>query len=83
MIYSFRAECLHDVDELLKVIRGTLVREYRRDPGYPDVEIEFDSPADLAILKAIMSIVEDGHVMRETLRTCPLSENNLEREYGV
>jgi hypothetical protein len=52
------------------------------DP-FPDVAIEFESPSDLAALKALCDLVEDGHVMRETLRPCPLNENNLKRTKGA
>ena len=45
--------------------------------AFPDVAIEFESPAALAILKS----VPDSHVMYETLRACSLQENSLERTF--
>lgn len=80
--YSFRAECWPDVEQLLALAEGTVTMKRFMDPRLPDVEIQFESPADLGVLMAITDLIPDAHVIRETLRACPLSENTLERECG-
>jgi hypothetical protein len=80
MIYSLRAEFQLDLDEFLSMAPVHAVRErYHKWPTFPDVVMEFESPAPLGTLKALCDLVKEGHVMRETLRPCPLSENDLKR----
>lgn len=81
--FSFRAECLEDVrrfqcaclsSRLVVVIPNKLV---------PDVDVEVRADASLESLRNAMRRVVDGHVMLQTLRECPLSENPLERNYDL
>jgi hypothetical protein len=81
MLYSFRAECWLDVLGFIALARGEIVLAYQ-DRQYPDVEVEFESDMDLGTLKAMTDLVEDAHVIRETMRARPLSQNDLTREYG-
>ena len=78
MIYSFRAECQLDVDEFIR-ITGVSIRQLRKDPLFPDVEVEVESAFDLGMLVAFTERVEDAHVIRQTIRACPLSDNSLDR----
>lgn len=43
----------------------------------PDREVEFESSADYATLRLAIAGIDDLHVVRETLRAVPLSENTL------
>lgn len=84
--FSFRAECQVDVDCFLQKssdsnIKVTVTKTVKDTNGFPDVEIEFQSEAKLEDLIKVMQDVEDGHVMYQTLRQVPLSENNLQRKY--
>jgi hypothetical protein len=79
--YSCRAEGLVDFARFLLV-----ANEYVwmvRVGGDRDVEIQFDSRLGLAALRSLLEEVADTHVMRQTLRACPLSENDLERDFDV
>lgn len=89
--YSFRAECLDDVKNFQRVcaIAG-IAATFRVEPGVfqmpeppsgPEVQMETDVP--LEQLRVVMRQVVDGHVMLQTLRACPLSENSLERDYDL
>lgn len=65
--YKMRAECQVDVGRfLLTVHTGRLTMRYLELP-MPDVEATFTSPVSLSALRAIMAVIVDGHVMRETV----------------
>lgn len=49
----------------------------------PDVEVEIYVDATLEDLAAILSKIPDSHVMQETLRNLPASENSMERTYKL
>lgn len=92
-IVSFRAECSQDVEGLLEraaMVYPMQVSEVRVEDcqlkgniPIPDKDVEMIVSGDLTIarLHAVMLAVPDGHVMAETLRAVPLSENSLERRY--
>ena len=63
--YSFRAECLVDVARAVLLLHDT----------DPDVELEMQSTLEREALAERLGRIEDGHVMVETLRPCPLAEN--------
>lgn len=64
--FKFRAECLHDVVELLKIMP---VQSYQiRTIGVPDVEVEISCDAFRDEVIAYMEQVPDSHVMIESLR---------------
>jgi hypothetical protein len=54
-----------------------------RDAGFPDVDVELEAGATLEAIRSVMRDVQDGHVMVQTLRACPLAKNTLERDYTV
>lgn len=81
MIYSFRAECWPDVVRFIGVANGAITIAFQ-DMRYPDVYVQFESHVDLGTLKACTDLNDEAHVIRETLRSCPLSANDLGREEG-
>jgi len=85
-IYSFRAECQADLDQLVRKLRSSAIHCFMsgaQDKQFPDCEVELETDAPLETIRNSMRAVEDGHVMVQTLRACPLAENSLERDYGV
>jgi hypothetical protein len=85
-IYSFRAECQRDVDQLSYALTSAGIYssvQSTRDAGFPDVEVELEANATLETIRNVMRDVEDGHVMVQTLRACPLAKNTLERNYSA
>ncbi|OJW46185.1 MAG: hypothetical protein BGO63_03705 [Candidatus Accumulibacter sp. 66-26] len=82
-IYSFRAECPADVEAFKAKCVDARVRVVTReepDKLFPDVEVEMETEASMDALQTLLREVVDGHVMLQTLRACPLSENSLERD---
>lgn len=79
--FSFRADCLADVLDLLGSSRmGALGRvTIIPDGTFPDVEVELDSGMTQKQLLNLMGGMEDGHVMSETLCMCNLRSNPMER----
>lgn len=84
-IFSFRAECLVDVQRFKAQCEklGLASILSAREGVAPDVGVEMETAASLEIIQDVMRSVVDGHVMRQTLRECPLSENSLERDYDL
>jgi hypothetical protein len=83
-IYSFRAEYQADVDQLRQALTTDGISssmQITRPDQLPDVQVELETPAKLETIRNIMRGMEDGHVMVETLRACPLAKNSLERHY--
>ena len=79
--FSFRAECLADVLELLgsnemKTLGRVIIAP---DGRLPDVEVELNIQMTQRQLLAIIGGIEDGHVMGETLRMKDLRLNPMER----
>lgn len=64
--FKFRAECLHDVVELLKIMPCYCYNI--RTIGVPDVEMEFSCDAFRDEVVAYMDQIPDSHVMIQTLR---------------
>jgi hypothetical protein len=85
--YSFRAEAPADLERFQKacVAAGLLASVQDNTVFDPlgDVEVEFQSDATLDQLRGVFRALADGHVMLQTLRECPLSENSLERDYDL
>ena len=84
--YSFRAECVLDVSALQTECERAKLSTFAHitpDEVFPDVEIELETDTDLEHLRSLMRKVQDGHVMVQTLRECPLKENSLERDYSI
>lgn len=92
-VCSYRAEMYHDQAEVLRLLWElypkynlnslivTQVMEYQFPTLEPLVQITSDTVPPSAILEVLQSI-PDGHVMVDTLRPVPLSENSLKRDYG-
>lgn len=82
-IFSFRAECFHDVQEALAHVRDFPVSEMRIifPDGFLDTKVELTADTDLETVMAALRAVPDGHVMVQTVRQCPLSENSFERDW--
>jgi hypothetical protein len=59
------------------------VTDARLHPPLPDVAIEFRSTLEIRAVKALLTLVEESHIMIQTLRECPLSENSLARDWSV
>jgi hypothetical protein len=83
-VYSFRAECPHDLEQLtialqLRDVSCSIVATQGR--GLPDCTAEIETEVALDIIRDVMRGVEDGHVMVQTLRACPLRDNSLERDF--
>ena len=85
-VFSCRAECQDDVDAFMEAAKAAevemLVRAFA-DKVFPDVEVEITSQASKEILMALMRNSEDAHMMRQTLRAVPLSENSMEPDDRV
>lgn len=84
-IYSFRAECLVDVERFLSKANELSIKltKDNQDEVFPDIEIEFESDTDIEGIRNVLRQVVDGHVMIQTLRPVPLSENSLERDWDL
>ncbi len=85
--YSCRAECWCDVQGVLNAFSASglpyQVVACRVDDPHewlPGYELEIRTTAGRGTILALMRTIDDTHVMRETLRACPLAENSLERE---
>lgn len=90
--FSFRAECNLDVDRFCRMVRRRFPRIFNvqitalkfNDGRFSgEMAVEVDTTETLESLMDAMRDVIDGHVMLQTLRELPLSENNLARNYDV
>jgi hypothetical protein len=74
--YKFRAECMHDVQELYNIVnfRDTVTNfVVTLDPvGLPDVDVSFTSTLSAEEICALMDTIPDTHVAMESL---DLAEN--------
>jgi hypothetical protein len=52
-----------------------------RNYPFTDIEMTLGAPLNIESLHRYMGQIKDGHVMRQTLRALPLSENNLQRRF--
>lgn len=89
-MYSCRAECDIDIANFLAAAdkAGTNIDVRTRvvDPDdcfKSEMVFEFGSSASIDLLRAIMRECVDLHVMRQSLRPCPLGENSLERDDDI
>ena len=67
--YSFRAECRHDVLQFLALPEAASLKKIiiTPDPMFPDVEVEIETELTLKNVMNALELIEDGHVMVETL----------------
>ena len=89
--YKFRAECDLDVMKfalkfnqngkgLIKDMQIVRQKIYDTIP-IPDVEVTFQSSVPIDHIKQVMAMVEDGHVMYQTLK--PEAEYTGKREENI
>lgn len=72
ILYRFRAECVHDVAELIKSIPFQYEVSILK-PGYlPDVTVSLLTSAPLSQIKDAMRDLPDSHVMLETIQPAHL-----------
>ena len=78
--YSFRAECRDDVRRFLALPEATSLKKITivPDPTFPDVEVEIETKLTQLDITSALEMVEDGHVMVETLKACPLTINSMD-----
>jgi len=67
--YTFRAECRHDVLQFLALPEAASLKKIiiTPDPMFPDVEVEIETELTLKNVMNALELIEDGHVMVETL----------------
>lgn len=95
-IYSFRAECQHDFDELLKVLheRKITVSVTRVEPNLirmndnprfdtGEVLVELGCSLPLEPLREVVRAISDSHVLLQTLRPIRFAQNGFERDYSI
>jgi hypothetical protein len=90
-IFSFRAECQHDVDSFIGACAvavipvKTTVTPFTFADGHvlPDCFVELETDGTLEQLMDVIRTIQDGHVMLQTLANCPLSQNKCERNYSL
>ncbi len=83
-IYSCRAELLQDAELFVKTIKGSLPVDVVQivNLSMGEVAIEIESTAEIETLREVLRDQIDAHVMLETMRPIPLSENMLERDHN-
>ena len=80
-IFSFRADCIQDVFDLtlspgMKAIQRLTIHP---DQAFPDVEVELVTVTTEAELRRVIAALDDAHVIEDTLRSCDLRSNPLQR----
>lgn len=82
--YSFRAECRDDVLRFLALPEATSLKKITiiPDPTFPDVEVEIETKLTVQEITRALEMVEDGHVMVETLMQYSLNSSPLGRLDG-
>lgn len=85
--FSLRAECGNDMARFISAVesQGHAIHSVVRPDanGFPDVDVEIRTDANLEQLQEALRSVEDAHVMLQTLRQVPLAENSLRRDYDI
>ncbi|AFY58982.1 hypothetical protein Riv7116_6660 [Rivularia sp. PCC 7116] len=65
---KFRAECEHDVNELIKTLSPHIKQITKiKDNDFPDMYVEMSVYLSLEEIQAKIKDIEDGHVMLETV----------------
>ncbi len=86
-VYSCRAESQLDVMNFITLLLSSTKRIMHimiiPDARYPDTLLEFGlkEEGDKEVI-AILRNQIDSHVMLETMKRCPLKDNNYSRVYG-
>ena len=84
--YKFRAENKEDLDALLEIasdngIQIDVVKLHSIERDLPDVEVSIKTTLQLRMLRRMMALVSDGHVMYQTVREPFLYTGN--RDYDI
>lgn len=83
-VYSFRAECLNDLEQLKKLLttKGTPAtsRYEEVDRVMPDIRVELQTDCNLYDLQELIRSIPDSSVMIQTLKATPLAQNDLKRD---
>lgn len=82
-IYSARAEFQFDMLRFFNMVPAVVTCARSPIVCRGDVDFEFKSPADLSTLMAMTHLADDLHVIRQTLRPCPLAANTLARDWAI
>lgn len=87
-VFSLRAASQADVSALLAVLRGQFATDVLKvtynhpvEPESDAVVLEFKGPYSLRGIQMELAKISNSEVMFETLKNCPLIENDLERTY--
>lgn len=86
LVYSFRAKSSQDVGKFLYALsQRNIFFKYSKQgsSNLPDVYVELRTSATIEDLRDVLRTVKDSHVMLETLKALPLSEDNLERDISI
>ncbi len=72
--YKFRAECLIDVFLFFNYCPQGSVKNIEYNhlammENYPDIEVSFESELTLSDFRQICVVIEEGHVMLQTINT--------------
>ena len=69
MIVKFRAECAWDITQLINETKATwnTITITKLAP-FPDVEVVIDSEMSIEDWRECLSVIEDGHVMVDTIQ---------------
>ncbi|WNO10426.1 hypothetical protein [Teredinibacter sp. KSP-S5-2] len=82
LILSFRAECPIDWERFQSELNSSEIRfSVEKIHDGCEIEITVENATVKQVFKCCRRVV-DGHVMRDTMRTLPLSENSLIRRYN-
>lgn len=80
-VFSFRADALQDVFELMQAKSTRDISRLTNYPGssFPDVEVELVTAMSEQELRVVVAGLDDAHVIADTLRPCELKMNPLQR----
>jgi hypothetical protein len=91
-IFSFRAECVYDVNNLVTKLVAPYTLTVKPDPitapdgklvTVPDVTVQLECELELEPLRDTMYELIDSHVMCQTLRQVPMTENSFDRDRSI
>ena len=89
--YSFRSEYVPDAVVFLNRILEYIQEKelfftslfIQTDPRVQESLVQFQSKISLEELREILRNIEDSHVMLQTLRQIPLSQNKCDRDWSI
>lgn len=66
--YKFRAECINDVLEFMKLAKFEYDIKIIRKGLFPDVVVEIATKENLKSIVSIFKLIPDSHVILETIQ---------------